>query len=147
MMKAVALKSGLIDEKNNGKAFNPLGPHALRESFGSIMINSGVPDTIVDFWLGHSIGEMAEAYKSVQAESLKKMYLERERLLSISAPKVDVEEIEAKLRGEIEQQNRQLQVMVNSLVTENMDLKGRIQLTEQKLAELDRLIREVLEQK
>lgn len=77
---------------------------------------------------------------------LKKMYLERERLLSISTPKVDVEEIETKLRGEVELQNRQLQVMVNSLVTENMDLKERIQLTEQKLAELDRLIREVLEQ-
>ena len=63
MMRTVALKSGLINEENNGKAFNPLGPHALRESFGSIMINSGVPDTIVDFWLGHAIGDMAEAYK------------------------------------------------------------------------------------
>ena len=65
-------------------SFNPLSPHALRESFGSIMINSGVPDTIVGFWLGHQIGEMAEAYKSVQYESLKKMYLEREKLISIS---------------------------------------------------------------
>lgn len=132
MMRDVALKSKFIDAKNNGKYFNPLGPHALRESFGSIMINSGVPDTVVDFWLGHTIGEMAEAYKSVQVESLRKMYLERERLLSISAPKVDVEEIKTKVRNEVEQQNRQLQIMVNSLVTENMDLKKRVQLTEQK---------------
>lgn len=110
------------------------------------MTNSGVPDTVVDFWLGHSIGEMAEAYKGVQFESLKKMYLERERLLSISASKVDVEELKAKLRGEIEQQNRQLQIMVNNLVTENMDLKQRIQSTEKKLDELERLIREALEQ-
>jgi len=109
------------------------------------MINSGVPDTIVDFWLGHSIGEMAEAYKSVQTESLKKMYLEREKLLSISAPKVDVEELEAKLRAEVEQGSRQLQVMVNNLVTENMDLKNRISLTERKLVELEKLIREALE--
>jgi len=50
----------------------------LRESFGSIMTNSGVPDTVVDFWLGHEIGEMAEACKSVRFESLKKMYLDRE---------------------------------------------------------------------
>ncbi len=49
-------------------------------------------------------------------------------------------------RGEIEQQNRQLQIMVNSLVTENMDLKSRIQLAEQKLAELDKSIRELLKQ-
>jgi site-specific recombinase XerD len=145
MMRNVAIKAGFVNEQNNGKSFNPLGPHALRESFGSIMINSGVPDTIVDFWLGHSIGEMAEAYKSVQTESLKKMYLDREKLLSISAPKVDVEELEAKLRAEVEQGSRQLQVMVNNLVTENIDLKGRIRLTEQKLAELEKLIREALE--
>ncbi|MFH0897352.1 MAG: tyrosine-type recombinase/integrase, partial [Candidatus Bathyarchaeota archaeon] len=100
MVKEVAIKSGLMDYNMNGRSFNPLGIHALRESFGSIMINtgvpdtivdfwfnrecaevgaeSGVPDTIVDFWLGHSIGEMVKAYKSTQFESLKKMYLKRE---------------------------------------------------------------------
>jgi len=145
MMKIVAQKAGFVDGDNNGKDFNPLGPHALRESFGSIMTNAGVPKTIVDFWLGHEIGEMAEAYQAVQFESLKKMYLEREKLLSISTQEVDVEELEAKLRVEVEQGNRQLQVMVNNLVTENMDLKRRIQLTEQKLSELEHLIRQALE--
>jgi len=108
MMRTVALKSGLIDEENNGKALNPLGPHALRESFGSIMINSGVPDTIVDFWLGHTIGEMAEAYKGVQFESLKQIYLEREKLISIVSSKVDVKEIEAKLRVELDEGKKEL---------------------------------------
>jgi len=153
MMKDVAVRSGLVDEKNNGKAFNPLGPHALRESFGSLMINSGVPDTIVDFWLGHSMGEMAEAYKGVQFESLKQTYLEREKLISISATEVDVEEIEAKLRVEVEEGKKELQTLVNGLATksmrleeENKDLRNRIQLTEQKLAELEKLIRETIEQ-
>ena len=153
MMRNVALKSGLIDEENNGKAFNPLGPHALRESFGSIMINSGVPDTIVDFWLGHTMGEMAEAYKGVQFESLKQIYLEREKLISISKSEVDVEAIEAKFRVEVEESKKELQNLVNGLATkslrleeENKDLKRRIQLTEQKLAELERLIRETIEQ-
>jgi integrase len=144
MMSNVAHNAGFVDSQNNGKAFNPLGPHALRESFGSLMINSGVPDTIVDFWLGHSIGDMAEAYKSVQAESLKKMYLDRERLLSISGPKVDVEEIKQKVRFEVEQQNRQLQLMVNNLVTENMDMKKRIQRTEEKLTEIMKMLKESL---
>ena len=61
-------------------------------------------------------------------------------------PKVDVEELKAKLRGEIEQQNRQLQVMVNNVVSENIDLKSRINRTEQKLAELEKAIHEILEQ-
>lgn len=92
---------GLVDENNNGRSFNPLGPHALRESFGSIIINSGVPDTIVDFWLFHDVGEVARAYKSVQYESLKRMYLEREKLLSVSGPSVDTEETEKKVRDEV----------------------------------------------
>jgi len=66
MLKSVAVKSGFVDNENNGNEFNPLSPHALRESFGSLMINRGVPDTILDFWLGHEIGRMAEAYKGVQ---------------------------------------------------------------------------------
>lgn len=68
----LAKRAGLVDKENNGNSFNPLSPHALRESFGSLMINSGVPDTIVGFWLGHEIGEMNEVYKGVQFESLKK---------------------------------------------------------------------------
>ena len=134
-------------EQHVGRLSRQLGPvlrknlsenlrNALRESFGSIMTNSGIPDTIVDFWLGHEIGELAEAYKSVQFDSLKQMYLAREKLISISAPKVDVEELKEKLKTEMGQQSRQLQVMVNSLITENMDLKNRIQAVERKLSEV-----------
>jgi len=126
LIRDVALKAKFVDKENNGQPQNPLGPHALRESFGSIMINSGVPDTIVDFWLGHSIGEMAEAYKSVQASSLRKMYLEREKLLSISAPKVDIEELETKIETRVEERNRQLQTLVNGLTAENLELKSRM---------------------
>jgi len=53
--------------------------------------------------------------------------------------------LEAKLRVAVEQGNRQLQVIVNDLVTENMDLKNRIQLTKRKLAELEKLTKEALE--
>lgn len=160
MMAEVAVRAGFIDEKNNGHSFNPLGPHALRESFGSIMTNSGVPDTIVDFWHGHEIGEMAEAYRSVQFESLKKMYLERERLISISASPVNTEELTKKLRMELDQSNQTLQNNFQKLFTEhlelkssfakmdleNTDLKRRIQRTEEDLASLKKLIQEGLRQ-
>jgi predicted nucleic acid-binding Zn-ribbon protein len=71
------------------------------------------------------------------------MYLDREKLISISTPKIDVEEIKEKLKTEIDQQNRQLQVLVNSLVAENMDLKRRIGLTEEKLSSIEKLIGEL----
>ncbi len=138
MMRVVAVKSGLVDRDNNGKAFNPLSPHALRESFGSIMTNSGVPDTIVDFWLGHSLGEMAEAYKVVQYDSLREMYLERERLLSISQTPVDVQEIERKIETRIDAENRQLQSLVNGLTAENLDLQRRTRVLERRQRETQR---------
>ena len=47
--------------------------------------------------LGHNIGEMVETNNSVQADSLRRMYLERERLLNISVPKMDVEKLESGL--------------------------------------------------
>jgi len=106
------------------------------------MINSGVPDAIVDFWLGHEIGEMTEAYKGVQYESLKQMYGEREKLLSIS-PRENLEELREKLKREIQEQNKQLQTMVNNVVSENIELKRRISQAEQKLAELEKAIREL----
>jgi len=121
MLKELAIKSGFVDEHLNGKDFNPLGPHALRESFGSIMTGKGVPEVVVDFWLGHEIGEMAEAYKSAKLEDLRQMYLDRERYIGIS-----VNDIEQKLRAEIDEKNRQLQAVVNGLSVENLELKGRI---------------------
>jgi len=137
MMRSVALKTGFINEENNGKAFNPLGPHALRESFGSIMINSGVTDTIVDFWLGHSIGEMAEAYKSVQFESLKRMYLEREQLLSVSSSRLDEKQLEDKVSEKVDERVDVVRRMMRRLEDENIDLKNQQRKTDD---ELDKII-------
>jgi hypothetical protein len=97
-----------------------------RESFGSIMSNKGVPDTIVDFWLGHEIGEMAKAYKRNNFEDLKKTYLEKEVFLSISTGG----ELEEKFRAEIDDKNKQLQSLVNGLTAENLDLKERVKTIE-----------------
>jgi site-specific recombinase XerD len=120
LVREAAMRSGLVDEsKLSGKDMCPCNPHALREAFGSIMINKGVPDTIVDFWLGHAIGEMAQAYKSVKSEELKKLYLEREAFISITAPESEITEKYTKQVGE-------LQGYVNSLLAENMKLKERL---------------------
>ena len=122
MLRKLAVKAGFVDEEMNGMHFNPLGPHALRESFGSIMSNKGVPDSIVDFWLGHEIGEMAEAYKRTQFEDLKRIYLEKEVFLSVSTGG----ELEETLRAELDEKSGQLQTLVNGLATENMELKDRM---------------------
>ncbi|MFQ6068791.1 MAG: hypothetical protein ACE5KD_04520 [Candidatus Bathyarchaeia archaeon] len=56
---------------NSGYQQNPISPQALRKAFGSIVINKGAFDTIVAFWLGHEIGDMAKAYKQLGFEEVK----------------------------------------------------------------------------
>jgi len=139
MLREVAVKSGLVDATMNAKDFNPVSPHALRESFGSIMLNKGVPDTIVDFWLGHEIGEMAEAYKRARLEELKHVYLEKEPFISVTTP-AEV----TKLKEEVEERSKQLQTLVNGLATENMELKGRMAKVELGLDDLKRMFERML---
>jgi len=142
ILRETALRAGLIDKENNGKDMNPCSPHALRESFGSIMINNGVPDTVVDFWLGHEIGDMARAYKGVQFERLKEMYAERERFISITVP--ESEEID-RLRKEVEDRNKQLQTLVNGLTAENLELKARMAKMEKIVKPFEALYKTVVE--
>lgn len=149
MMKEVAVRSKLVSENNNGNDFNPLGSHSLRESFGSLMINSGVPDTIVDFWLGHVIGEMAEAYKTVQFESLRKMYLEREKLLSITAPSLNEEQIEeavaSKVSAKVDERIMGVEQLISRYVAENKALKKELDVKSEQMAQLALNLRPVLE--
>jgi len=122
MMKSVAAKAGFV--KPSG--YNILGPHALRESFGSIMINAGVPDSVVDFWLGHAIGDMAKAYKQTQHEAIRKMYAERERLID---PYVGIGGNGAelgKVKAELEEKSKILNEGIATLALKNADLENRI---------------------
>jgi integrase/recombinase XerD len=143
MMREAARHSPLVDDTNNGKDFNPLSPHALREGFSSIMTNKGVTDTIIDFWLGHSIGEMADAYKRVQLDDLRRMYAEREIFLSVSSPESAIEErVKEQLneqQTQLEQQfsdnTQKLQILVNGLATKNLALEFKLHQMERSLAE------------
>ena len=106
MLREVAKKAGFI---NGDERFNPVSPHALRESFSSILVSNKVPTTIVDFFLGHELGELARAYQRVEVERLRQIYLEVEKHLSIVQPPTVIKEIEERLRNQIERQNMIIQ--------------------------------------
>jgi integrase/recombinase XerD len=148
MLREVATKAGFIaeQERNNPRFFNPLGPHALRESFGSIMINSGVSDSIVDFWLGHSIGEMDRAYKSVQFESLKKMYIERERLLDPYAS-MSNGELQKRIDKAVNDKTQDFQAISNVLLKKNLELEDQQKRQQEEIAKVKVLEVRIEEQK
>jgi len=89
------------------------------------MINSGVPDTIVDFWLGHEIGDMAKAYKETQFENLKQIYLEREHLFAVSSSKGENEKTKAEVK-EVKDDLYQLHLANKQMKKEIKVLKTQI---------------------
>ncbi len=131
MMKELSSKAGFVDRKG----YNILAPHALRESFGSIMINAGVPDSVVDLWLGHTIGDLDRAYKTVQFESVKKMYADRERLLDPYAA-LGNGELRKKIDEEVDKHTKETKEKLGYLVGKNMETDERIRLL---AAENDRM--------
>jgi site-specific recombinase XerD len=79
-LREITIRAGLVSKK--AKANEQINPHALRESFGSIMGSHGLPDNMIDFLMGHSVGELAEVYQRYQADLVKGEYARREIFLS-----------------------------------------------------------------
>lgn len=65
---------------NIGKRKSPyrepivLSPHMFRHSFGVRMLEKGVPETVVQKWLGHSTLGMTSRYINLTSESSRKIY-------------------------------------------------------------------------
>jgi hypothetical protein len=72
-------------------------------------------------------------------EDLAKFYLQGEPALVVFT---EVEEV-SKLRVEVEESKNNLNI-INTLVAENTDLKHRIKLAEQQLAEMGKTVRELV---
>jgi site-specific recombinase XerD len=136
MMRELAVKVGLVNGKNNSKQ-NPISPHALRKSFSSILVSHGVASSVVDHLLGHSTSELNEAYQTVQLEDLKKIYREVEPYLSVS-----MGEDLTKLK-EIEEREKEVQRIINGLVSENMILKQELGEHKKALEELKSAVAEL----
>jgi len=140
LLRETAQRSELIDKENNGLDQNPSSPHALREAFGSIMSMKGVPDSLVDFWLGHTIGEMSEAYKKQRFEDAKRMYAERERFISITVPENQgLEEAIKEAKQEAEDRTQKLRENFDNLFSENVNLKQKLDGLEKKIKPFDQL--------
>lgn len=128
--RETAIRAGLVDENLNGRAINPVSPHALRESFGSIMSNNSVPDSMVNFWLGHKIGEMSQVYMKRRAKEVRQTYAEKEHLINVSSPQNEtsqkVEELE-KLIGRATFEKQAVMKEVENLKFELAEMKSLVQ--------------------
>jgi len=111
-------------------------PHVLRKFFRTRM-GSVIPVDVVEALMGHE-GYLTEVYRRYSQEDLAKFYSLGEAAITVLA---EAEEV-AKLRAEIQEQNKQLQKLVNGLTAENLELKQRVQRLEQKLNDIEKALQE-----
>jgi len=131
-------KAGFL-KKDKATNRHTIHPHVLRKFFRT-KLGSMIPVDVVEALMGHE-AYLTEVYRRYSAEDLAKFYLQGESALLVFT---EAEEV-SKLRVEVEKSKKQLQNVVNTLVTENTDLRHRIQVTEKKIVELEKLIKEALE--
>jgi integrase len=132
MMKEVAVSAGLV-KRNNGKDFNILGSHALRESFSSLMLNSGVPRPIVDFWLGHTRSNLDTAYMTIDETKAREMYAKREHLLNINETSEKSEEL------------RKLSDSVSDILVKREEMKEQLDKTTAEVKDLKEQLKSATE--
>jgi len=120
LLRSLAVRMGYLKSKKD-KGRNPISSHSFRESFSSILLNNGVPDSIVDFLLGHEIGSMSEAYKRTDFEKVKEMYAQNEPKLSIgnngngNGRIREIQEENKELRKQIEQSSKTITVLLEKI--------------------------------
>jgi len=128
----------------NGKS---LTFHCFRKMFLSASIDSGIGLTAGKKLCGKSIAKSDDTYLTVI--KLREKFIQLKKFLTIEEkPKVETEKIESlksavnKLSEDLTQQK----LITETVSEENLDLKQRITKTEQKLAELEKAVHDILEQ-
>ncbi|MGD0330874.1 MAG: site-specific integrase [Nitrososphaeria archaeon] len=117
-------------------------PHVLRK-FYRTRLGSIIPVDIVETLMGHE-GYLTEVYRKYQddPDALGKFYMQGEHTLTVFGSGEDVN----KLREEISEKNKELQTLVNSLATENISLRNRLEVVEKeisKISEIEKIVKEL----
>lgn len=131
-----------FEQKKEGKP-RTLHLYCLRKFFRKYASQAG--NDYVQYWMGHTLG-VDDHYFSRDVELHRKEYAEK------AMPYLTLEtETPGEMKTIIEQQSMELERLkketeeLRAQAVENVELKRRIQRTEKKLGDLERLIREALE--
>ncbi|MGA2309602.1 MAG: tyrosine-type recombinase/integrase [Candidatus Bathyarchaeia archaeon] len=138
-----------IDVKGKSLSF-----HCFRKMLLSAAIDSGIGLTAGKKLCGKAIAQSDDTY--LTTVNLRQKFIQLKKFLTIGEqPRVEAEKVESlksainKLQEELTQQKLITDTISEGNITiknENTDLKGRIIKTEQRLAELEKLTRQALEQ-
>jgi len=115
---------------------NPCRPHSLRSAFSS-RLTGKMDRVLIEFWMGHNIGEDKRAYLNMPTEEMRELYIDAEKYLAIEKTSRDelVEikerqfEIPSETLAEIQEVKNTLQGLTkryDRVACENLELKAQI---------------------
>ncbi len=116
-----ALHKSRLNGRDKSTNREKLHPHVLRKFFRTRLGAAGIQIDVVEALMGHE-GYLTEVYRKYTVEDLAKFYLKGEHALLVFTDTQKVVE----LHKAIEEKNTQLQVLVNSLASENQNMKGKV---------------------
>jgi len=122
-------KAGLLD-KDSSTGWNRYRIHGLRKFFRS-QLALACPVEIVEALMGHE-GYLTEAYRRYTLKQMAEYYRKAEHLVTIQMPK-EIAEIESEFRQELDK-NRKL---IEDLIIENRELRGKNEELENRLGRLE----------
>jgi hypothetical protein len=146
-MRAAAERADMLDPQ---ASFNIFGLHTCRESASSLAMAAGVPETVIDFLLGHKPSSI-DTYKELSPEKIREIYATKlEPLLSITPQpngngetKKRVEELETakseletKL-GTVTENLRKVNEQLNAKPAVDEELMNHYHILEEKAAHLE----------
>jgi len=131
-------KSGL-NGRDKSTNREKLHPHVLRKFFRT-RLGAVIPVDVIEALMGHE-GYLTEVYRKYSLEDLAKLYLKGEPALLVFT---DTQKV-VDLHKEIEEKNTQLQVLVNSLASENQNMKNEIFETKKEMRELSLTVKSLIE--
>ena len=119
-----AEKLDFIDEQDLNNGWNPTRPHSLRAAFTS-RLTGKVDRVLIEFWMGHDIGEEKRAYLNMPNEELRQIYANYEHLVSIDKTSLDeVKNAEPVIPEEAMNRIKSLEDTVLSISQKNTELGG-----------------------
>ena len=114
-----ALNKTKLNGRDKSTNRERIHPHTFRKFFRT-KLGAVIPVDVVEALMGHE-GYLTAVYRRYSLEDLKKFYLKGEPALLVFTDTQKVVE----LHKAIEEKNTQLQVLVNSLASENQNMKEK----------------------
>jgi len=126
--REIAKKLSFIKERDL-KGYNPCRPHSLRAAFAS-RLTGKIDRVLIEFWMGHQIGEEKRAYLNMPTEEMRELYRDAEKYLAIERTSrdeiIESRSKEAKIPPETLAEIEELKATIKGLTRQYNEMERKL---------------------